>query len=96
VIAVGDSKAQESSIETCEISPCHTARSGGLVLLRRVTPLPRRNAVYFRSGAYSCHSGNSTFASAPYTTDCRKAMGKLTPVLSIWSSSAKFATRRRK
>jgi len=25
VIAVGDSKAQESSIETCEISPCHTS-----------------------------------------------------------------------
>ncbi|MBZ5615538.1 MAG: hypothetical protein LAO23_16135 [Acidobacteriia bacterium] len=25
VIAVGDSKAQVSSIETCEISPCHTS-----------------------------------------------------------------------
>src|ERR1017187_4912683 len=27
-------------------------RSGGLVLPRRLTPLPRRNAVYFCSGAY--------------------------------------------
>ena len=27
--------------------------SGGLLLLRRITPLARRNAVYFRSGAYS-------------------------------------------
>src|ERR1022692_3151527 len=27
-------------------------RSGGLLLLRRITPLPRRNAVYFCSGAY--------------------------------------------
>ena len=25
MIAVGDSKPQESSIETCEISPCHTS-----------------------------------------------------------------------
>ena len=29
-------------------------RSGGLVLPRRLTPLPRRNAVYFCSGAYNC------------------------------------------
>jgi len=28
-------------------------KSGGLLLLRRITPLPRRNAVYFYSGAYS-------------------------------------------
>src|ERR1019366_10150401 len=28
-------------------------RSGGLVLPRRLTPLPRRNAVYFCSGAYN-------------------------------------------
>jgi len=28
-------------------------RSGGLLLLRRVTPLPRRDAVYFCSGAYN-------------------------------------------
>ena len=27
-------------------------KSGGLLLLRRVTPLPRRDAVYFCSGAY--------------------------------------------
>ena len=27
--------------------------SGGLLLLRRITPLPRRNAVYFCSGAYT-------------------------------------------
>ena len=27
--------------------------SGGLLLLRRITPLPRRNAVYFYSGAYT-------------------------------------------
>jgi hypothetical protein len=26
--------------------------SGGLLLLRRITPLPRRNVVYFCSGAY--------------------------------------------
>src|ERR1035438_9061286 len=28
--------------------------SGGLLLLRRITPLPRRNVVYFCSGAYTC------------------------------------------
>ena|SRR5271157_808311 len=28
-------------------------KSGGLLLLRRITPLPRRNTVYFCSGAYS-------------------------------------------
>src|ERR1035441_9053863 len=31
-------------------------RSGGLVLPRRLTPLPRRNAVYFCSGAYTACS----------------------------------------
>jgi len=30
--------------------------SGGLLLLRRITPLARRNAVYFRSGAYTLGS----------------------------------------
>jgi len=29
-------------------------QSGGLVLLRRITPLARRDAVYFCSGAYNC------------------------------------------
>ncbi|HWS96615.1 MAG TPA: hypothetical protein VN620_09095, partial [Candidatus Methylomirabilis sp.] len=28
-------------------------QSGGLVLLRRITPLARRDAVYFCSGAYT-------------------------------------------
>ena len=30
--------------------------SGGLLLLRRTTPLTRRNAVYFCSGAYTFHT----------------------------------------
>jgi hypothetical protein len=34
------------------IVPVLKPKSGGLLLLRRVTPLPRRDAVYFCSGAY--------------------------------------------
>jgi hypothetical protein len=34
--------------------------SGGLLLLRRITPLPRRNTVYFCSGAYTILLRNSS------------------------------------
>jgi len=33
-------------------------KSGGLVLLRRITPLARRDAVYFCSGAYTTQAAD--------------------------------------
>jgi len=42
-------------------------QSGGLVLLRRITPLARRDAVYFCSGAYNV----LTVDDARRRQDCR-------------------------
>jgi hypothetical protein len=32
-------------------------RAAGLLLLRHITPLTRRNVVYFYSGAHNCQTG---------------------------------------
>src|ERR1035438_849756 len=62
-------------------------RSGGLVLPRRLTPLPRRNAVYFCSGAYTRRGSKLLMVTVPFAGGsvvylCIVALLKLTSVSS--------------
>ena len=52
IAAVGSTEPNQFRYPRSRPSPVKQ-ESGGLLLLRRITPLARRNAVYFRSGAYN-------------------------------------------
>ena len=65
-------------------------RSGGLLLLRRITRSPRRDAVYFCSGVYIFYAGGKFILSQK----CTSRPADVVIVVSDPDSSSQFSTGR--